>query len=64
MQKNFNCLLEDYRASVLPEVISSWNDLSTEEQSSMSSLNNFFCGLHLLVGMADAAATMGGSPLF
>ena len=58
VQKNFNCLLEDYRASVLPEVISSWKDLSTEEQSSMSYLNNFFCGLHLLVGMADAAASV------
>ena len=57
VQKNFNCLLEEYRAQILPEVITSWHDFSSEEQQSMSSLNNFFCGLHLLVGMADAAAS-------
>lgn len=57
VQKNFNCLLEEYRALILPEVITSWHDLSSEEQQSMSSLNNFFCGLHLLIGMADTAAS-------
>ena len=57
VQKNFNCLLEEYRAMILPEVITSWHDLSIEEQNSMSSLNNFFCGLHLLIGMADTTAS-------
>ena len=57
VQKNFNCLLEEYRAWILPEVITSWKELSSEEQHSMSSLNNFFCGLHLLIGMADTAAS-------
>ena len=57
VQKNFNCLLEEYRALILPEVITLWHDLSSEEQQSMSSLNNFFCGLHLLIGMADTAAS-------
>ena len=41
VQKNFNCLLEEYRAWILPEVIMSWKKLSSEEQHSMSSLNNF-----------------------
>ena len=40
--KNFNSLLEEYRAQILPEVITSWRDLSSEEQQSISSLNNFF----------------------
>ena len=44
VQKNFNCLLEEYRALILPEVITSWDDLSSEEQHSISSLNNFFVG--------------------
>ena len=51
VQKNFNSLLEEYRAQILPEVIASWRDLSSEEQQSISSLSNFFCGLHLLVGI-------------
>lgn len=57
VQKNFNSLLEEYRANILPEITSSWQDLTSAEQQSMSSLNNFFCGLHLLAGMADAAAS-------
>ena len=44
VQNNFNCLLEEYRALILPEVITSWNELSSEEQYSMSSLKNFFVG--------------------
>ena len=54
VQKNFNTLLEDYRADVLPFIVQDWDKLSTTEQEHMSSLNNFFCGMHVLVGMADA----------
>ena len=57
VQKNFNFLLEEYCSWILPEVIMSWKELSSEEQHSMSSLNNFFCGLHLLIGMTDTAAS-------
>ena len=68
VQKNFNSLLEEYRAKILPEITSLWQDFTSEEQQSMSSLNNFFCGLHLLAGMADAAAstfiTVGSDSLF
>ena len=56
VEKNFNTLLEEYRSSILPDVVQSWNALSCEEQQSMSTLNNFFCGMHVLVGMADAAS--------
>ena len=58
VQKNFNDLLESYRSEILPDVISSWKDLSMEEQQQVSLLNNFFCGLHLIVGMADTASSV------
>ena len=57
VQKNFNTLLEDYRADILPSIIQDWDKLSASEQEHMSSLNNFFCGMHVLVGMADATSS-------
>ena len=56
VQKIFNCLLEDYRTSVLPEVISSWNDLTTEEQSSMSSLKDCIFESLVAPSVYDATA--------
>ena len=56
VQKKFNCLLEDYRSEILPTEVSDWDILSAEEQLSLLSLNNFFCGMHLIVGLADTAA--------
>lgn len=38
----FNELLEKFRADVLPELMTNWNELSDEEQRSASSLLNFF----------------------
>jgi len=58
VQKNFNELLQSYRLQILPDVVSSWCELSPEEQQQVSSLNNFFCGLHMIVGMADTAASV------
>ena len=56
VEKKFNHLLEEYRLEILPDVIDAWDDLSEEEKQQIASLNNFFCGMHLLVGMADTAA--------
>ena len=42
----------------MPIVIDNWIDLNVEEQQSISTLNNFFCSLHLLIGMADTASTL------
>ena len=53
VEKKFNGLLEDYRQEILPSVVAGWDALSEEEQLNLSSLNNFFCGMHLTVGMAD-----------
>jgi hypothetical protein len=49
-QIKFNELLEDYRANILKEHLSeSWDMMSDAEKSSVTKLNNFFCGLHVLV---------------
>ena len=57
VEKKFNHLLEDYRRDVLPSVVDSWDQFTLEEQNSMCTLNNFYCGMHVLVGMADTAAS-------
>lgn len=56
-EKTFNNLLEEFRSTILPEVVDNWNDLDDIEKKLCSKLNNFFCGLHLLVGMADSCET-------
>ena len=60
VQKSFNGLLEDYRSEVLPQVVKGWSDLPEEQRTQLSLRNNFFCGLHLLVGMAETAAASIG----
>ncbi|KAG1682434.1 Developmentally-regulated GTP-binding protein 1 [Nymphon striatum] len=52
----FNSLLETYREEFLPLYREGYNDLSGEQQAVLSKLHSFFCGLHLLVGMADTVA--------
>lgn len=56
-EKTFNKLLEEFRSTILPEVVDNWNDLDDMEKRLCSKLNNFFCGLHLLVGMTDSCET-------
>ena len=51
----FNELLEAYREEILPEMIKDWKDLSEELQSNLTRLNNFFCGLHGLVHIAEVS---------
>ena len=54
--KAFNHLLEEYRISTLPMVIENWDRMTTDKQKSVSKMQNFFCALHLLVGMADTCS--------
>ena len=56
VQKKFNSLLEDYRLEILPVVIQEWGQLTATEQDHVSTLHNFFCGMHVLVGMADTTS--------
>lgn len=52
-EKAFNRIPEEYRLKILPQVIDGWADMEKGEKKSCSKMNNFFCGLHLLLGMAD-----------
>ena len=52
-QKSFNSLLASYRANILPHVMTNWDGLSDTEQSTLSQMNNFYCGMHLVVKMAE-----------
>lgn len=55
-QKSFNSLLAKYRAEILPSVITNWDNLTTDEMLSMSHMHNFYCGMHLVVNMAEHAS--------
>ena len=52
-EKAFNNLLTAYRKECLPHIIDNYNELSDEQQNLCGRLNSFFCGLHLLVAVAD-----------
>jgi hypothetical protein len=51
----FNELLESYREEVLPHIVGDWNDIHEEDQKVISRLNDFICGLHSLVHIAEMA---------
>ena len=42
-EKSFNLLQEEYHKESLPQVIENWE----QEQKPISTMNNFYCGLHL-----------------
>jgi hypothetical protein len=52
-EKLFNEMLHDYRAEVLPTVVENWQVMSETERKQLTRMNNFFCGLHYIVGLAD-----------
>ena len=52
-EKLFNEMLHDYRSEILPDVIVNWEELSGDEKENVTRMNNFFCGLHYLVGLAE-----------
>ena len=54
-EKLFNEMLHDFTVDVLPTVVENWNQISEPEREQLTRMNNFFCGLHFLVGLADAA---------
>ena len=54
-EKLFNELLHNFRAEVLPTVIENWKEMTNAEQNQLTRMNNFFCGLHFIVGLAEAA---------
>ena len=54
-EKLFNEILSDFRAEILPTVIDNWDSITEVEREQLTRMNNFFCGLHFMVGLADAA---------
>lgn len=52
-EKNFNKLLQQYKNEIFPEIQLNFNSLTDNEQQLCSQINNFYCGLHLLIGIAD-----------
>ena len=56
-QTKFNELLEVFRTDIIREDLGDhWDDMSTEEQTSVSKLCNFFCSIHALVHMAETCS--------
>ncbi|CAB3978959.1 Hypothetical predicted protein [Paramuricea clavata] len=55
VQKKFNEILQKYRQSILPEVVEEWDILDDDEKSKVERMNDLFCGLHYIVGLADQA---------
>jgi hypothetical protein len=57
-QMKFNSLLEEYSTNILKEELrDKWEEMSDVEKLSISKLNNFSCGLHVLVHIAEAASS-------
>ena len=57
-EKLFSQLLQEYRKDVLPEVVTGWDKMSQDEKNVLTRMNNFYCGLHFIVGLADAAESV------
>ena len=55
VQKKFNNLFTCFRKDVLPSVVEGWESLTNVEKAKLSGVNEFFCGLHYLVALADQA---------
>ena len=53
-EKAFNTLLQEYRGTILPKVVDNFDNLPEDKQQNLKEMNNFFCGLHLLVSMAES----------
>ena len=54
-EMKFNELLQLYRAEILPQVVDNWEELTPELKAQLPKMNNFFCGLHGLVHIAETA---------
>ena len=53
VEKACNTLLTNYRAKLLPRIVSNWADRSAADRTKLEAMDNFFCGLHYVVGLAE-----------
>ncbi|XP_055956022.1 uncharacterized protein LOC130012338, partial [Patella vulgata] len=56
-EKLFNNLFTQYRGNFCSKLVENWSDLSDSERNIHLNINHFFCGLHLLTGLADKSAS-------
>ena len=52
VNKTFVTLLSEWREKALPHIIGNWESLADNQKERYAS-NNFFCGLHFLVGLSE-----------
>jgi len=55
VQKKFNGIFQEYCTTLLPKVVSGWENLEPSCQNHIKKINDFFCGMHYVVGLADQA---------
>ena len=53
VQKQFDNVFQHYCASLLPNVVENWEEMNDDIQSNFIKVNDIFCGLHFLIGIAD-----------
>ena len=53
VEKKFNSVLSSFRKEILPDVVNDWSDMNESERKKCERMNHFFCGMHLLVSMAE-----------
>ena len=49
----FNTLLDNYRRDLLPSITENWSAMTDEEHAAVAKVNHHFCGLHLVVNLAE-----------
>ncbi|MBN3312970.1 SPIN4 protein, partial [Atractosteus spatula] len=54
-EKKFNEILAQYRTDILPEIVDGFDDLSETDKARIGVINELFCGLHLIDGLAHQA---------
>ena len=52
-EKLFNSMLQEYREKLLPSILVGFDNFTEEQQQNTIRMNHFFCGLHLLVSLAE-----------
>ena len=49
----FYTMLESYRETILSTTVECWDEMDEMTKKSMAKINNHFCGLHMLVNLAE-----------
>eukprot|EP00117_Sycon_ciliatum_P022674 scpid18081/ scgid19491/ len=55
VEKSCNNMLQEFRQTVMPSVVDGWSELPDDAKARLGVVNNFYCGLHFIVGLAEQA---------